>query len=183
MQRSNRKLRTISFSILSLTFSLLLVSCGSSRGGFSNSDSQIVRLARAGIALGMDIDESDHWALFVEAAAWLHTPYRYAGKSHSGVDCSGLSAQIYKNVYGVKLQPNSIGQYQQDVKHISRHHLQQGDLVFFSSSPRRKRTVTHVGVYLKDDRFIHASTSKGVIVSNLNETYYQQRFVSGGRVR
>ena len=65
---------------------------------------------------------------------------------------------------------------------VAKRNLREGDLVFFTSS-RSKNKVAHVGIYLKNGKFIHSSTSKGVIVSNLNENYYTKHWISGGRIR
>lgn len=65
---------------------------------------------------------------------------------------------------------------------VAKRNLKEGDLVFFSSNRSRKR-VAHVGIYLKSGKFIHSSTSRGVIVSRLNEDYYLRHWISGGRIR
>lgn len=165
------------------TMSVLLFfsSCGSSRN--STSDSAYFReLARAGLRLGFDIEQKDNQALMIEAAKWIGTPYRAGGNDKRGVDCSGLTCAIYKNVYSIKLSRTSEKQKEDDCRRVSKSSLKSGDLVFFSSSSRKKK-VGHVGIYLKEDKFIHTSSSKGVIVSNLNESYYKKHWISGGRVK
>ena len=112
-------------------------------------------LARASIRLNIDIDMKDNHRLYVESAKWLGVPYRGGGNNKRGIDCSGLTSHLYKKVYRKKLERNSDDQ---------------------------KRTASHVGIYLKDNKFIHASTSRGVIVSSLNEEYYRKHWLSGGRV-
>ena len=90
-----------------------------------------------------------------------------------GVDCSGLTYNIYKKVYHKHLKRNSDDQRKENCRKVSKGKLQEGDLVFFHNG-KNKRTATHVGIYLKDNRFIHASTSRGVIVSRLDEPYYRR---------
>ena len=102
--------------------------------------------------------------------------------TRSGTDCSGLTCSIYRNVYGIKLQRNSKKQYEKNCHHVSRKQLQPGDLVFFGSGGRASN-ISHTGVYLKRDLFIHASSSRGVMVSSLDDRYWKQRWVGGGRVR
>ena len=68
----------------------------------------------------------------------------------------------------------------QDCHKVSKRNLREGDLVFFHNG-RKKRIASHVGIYLKDNKFIHASTSRGVIISSLNEDYYRKHWLSGGR--
>jgi len=121
-------------------------------------------------------------SLYREAVEWLRTPYRRGGMSHKGMDCSGLTGTIYKNVFGINLKRSSKDISRTDVKDLSKEELEPGDLVFFSTS-RRSKGVNHVGVYLGNSHFVHASCSNGVIISNLNEGYYKRTWVKGGRVK
>ena len=164
---------------LALVFVFALASCGTTRRADRNVDYGL--LARSGIRLGFDIDEDDNWPLMIEAASWIGTPYRYGGNDKSGVDCSGLTKRIYSNVYGVNLHRNSHEQYSKDIKRVSRDDLSSGDLVFFSTGKKGK--VSHVGVYLKGGKFIHSSSSRGVVVDDLNQSYYRKNFISGGNVK
>lgn len=157
------------------TLAMLLASCGTSAPRYNYKE-----LARASIRLNMDIDMKDNHQLYVESAAWLGVPYRGGGNSKRGVDCSGLTSHLYKKVYHKKLKRNSDDQRTQDCHKVSKRNLREGDLVFFHNG-RKKRIASHVGIYLKDNKFIHASTSQGVIISNLNEDYYRKHWLSGGR--
>lgn len=138
-------------------------------------------LAKASIRLGVDIEPQDNHQLYISSAEWIGTPYRAGGDSRRGTDCSGLVTQLYQKVYNTRLPRSSDGQLKESDK-ISRRHLREGDLVFFASPSSRKK-VAHSGIYLKNGKFIHASTSNGVIVSNLDEEYYKRYWISGGRVR
>lgn len=138
-------------------------------------------LARASVNLGVDIKLEDNHKLYLEAAEWIGVPYRAGGDSKRGVDCSGLTSHIYRKVYHTKLSRSTDEQRKESNK-VAKRNLREGDLVFFTSS-RSGRKVAHVGIYLKDGKFIHASTSRGVIVSRLNEPYYTKHWISGGRVR
>lgn len=138
-------------------------------------------LARASVRLGVDIDMHDNHKLYLEAAQWVGTPYRGGGNSKRGTDCSGLTTQIYKKVYHTRL-PRTTGGQKQESRKVARRALREGDLVFFTSR-NSGRKVAHVGIYLKNDKFIHASTSRGVIVSHLDESYYRKHWLTGGRVR
>ena len=136
-------------------------------------------LAQASVRLGMDIELTDNHKLYVNAAEWIGTPYRAGGDSRHGTDCSGLVSQLYKKTYRMHLSRSTDGQLKESNK-IARRNLREGDLVFFTSRSSRKK-VAHVGIYLKDGKFIHASTSRGVIISSLNEDYYRKHWLSGGR--
>lgn len=138
-------------------------------------------LAQASIRMGMDIGVEDNHQLYLSAAEWLDTPYRNGGVSKRGTDCSGLVSQLYKEAYHIRLTRSTTGQLNECNRFISRRNLREGDLVFFTSPESRKK-VAHVGIYLKDGKFIHASTSQGVIISDLKEKYYTQHWHCGGRI-
>ncbi|WP_353121903.1 C40 family peptidase [Dysgonomonas capnocytophagoides] len=137
---------------------------------------------KIGIEIPKDSTNQKLTSLYNEAMDWLKTPYRRGGMSSRGMDCSGLTGTIYKNVFGVTLQRSSNDISRIDVNDVSKNELRPGDLVFFSTSRRGKR-VNHVGVFLGNRHFIHASTSNGVIISSLDEAYYQRTWVKGGRVK
>ena len=102
---------------------------------------------------------------------WQGTRYRYGGLSHKGVDCSGLTLITYKKLFGKNL-PRTVKEQAQKGKKIAKAALQPGDLIFFKTGLFQK----HVGIYLEDDLFMHASGSKGVIISSLNNEYWNKRF-------
>ena len=137
-------------------------------------------LARASVRLGIDIDRQDNHALYVESAQWLGVPYRSGGTTQRGVDCSGLTSAIYKKVYRKDLERNSDDQRKKDCRKVKKGKLREGDLVFFHNG-RKKKTATHVGIYLKDRKFIHASSRQGVIISTIDEDYWEKHWLSGGR--
>ena len=119
-------------------------------------------------------------AIVKEAHKWLGTKYKYGGIDHSGVDCSGMVMRVYDKAAGVKL-PRSSAQQREFCKSIRRKDLAAGDLLFFATG-RDKTRVSHVGIYIGDGKMIHASASKGVITSSLNEKYYVNKYHSSGRV-
>ncbi|MCD7899823.1 MAG: NlpC/P60 family protein [Bacteroides sp.] len=138
-------------------------------------------LAKASLKLGMDINLDDNHNLYIESAEWIGTRYKYGGDSKRGTDCSGFTMQIYKKVFDTTLGRSTSNQLDQSSK-VSKGNLREGDLVFFTSDNSGKK-VAHVGIYLKDGKFIHASTSRGVIVSALKETYYDKHWMKGGRIK
>lgn len=116
-------------------------------------------------------------AIEKEAKKWLGTKYKFGGNTKKGVDCSGLVMEVYRATFGIKLPRNSAEQ-SRFCKEIKKKDLKKGDLVFFSIN---SSLVNHVGIYLEDGRFIHASR-KGVVISNLNENYYKKHYQTAGRV-
>lgn len=132
--------------------------------------------------IGFDLEENhtSHIPLYSEAIKWLGVRYRSAGMSLKGVDCSGLTSVIYKNVFNKQLQRRSIDISRSIDEEVLKNNLEPGDLVFFAT--RGRKTINHVGVFLGDRKFIHASVGKGVIISSLDEAYYQRTWRKGGRV-
>ena len=166
--------RVITFLLLLITFH----SCGTQK---NLSNTNFRALAYAGSALWLQIEEHDNHALFLEAAAWVGTPYVAGGTTRSGVDCSGLTMAIYARIYNKQLHRRSVEQYEIDVQLKGRRELQQGDLVFFRT-PNSGKQCGHVGIFLKDDKFIHAG-SRGVVVESLECPYWQQFWLAGGSIR
>jgi lipoprotein Spr len=110
---------------------------------------------------------------------WWGTRYSLGGNTKDGIDCSAFTQVILSNVYGVSL-PRTSGEQYKASEHIEDDQLQEGDLVFFRTSGR---AISHVGIYLMNNKFVHASTSQGVMVSDLNENYWKNKYQGGGRVR
>lgn len=166
-----------------LTLLVTLTSCHSSRQ-FMYHGTDVRELVRAGNTLGFDIELKDDWPLMLEASTWIGTPYRYGGNTRSGIDCSGLNVAIYKAVYNHQLSRNSRQQFDTDCKSVKKSHLRQGDLLFFAIADKvNSKNINHTGIYLKNGQFIHASTSRGVVVDNLESAYFKKYWVSGGRVK
>ncbi len=129
-------------------------------------------------ALGIERGPDDNEQLYNAIKAWMGTPYRYGGTTKEGVDCSAFVGHIYREVYQIRLHRVS-NDIQQDVTLITKSELREGDIVFFTNSKGR---VSHVGIYLKDGLFVHSSTSRGVIISRLDDSYWSKHFYKGGRV-
>ena len=108
---------------------------------------------------------------------WRGTKYCYGGSSKECTDCSGFTSNAYKEVYQKDIPRVSRDIYSNSMP-IRKNALYEGDLVFFATSGGNK--ISHVGIYLWDGYFAHASSSQGVTVSNLRTGYYMKTFVSGG---
>lgn len=108
------------------------------------------------------------------ALSLLDVDYRFGGKNPAqGLDCSGMVSYIYRHAAGVQL-PHNAAQIARMGRDIERRQLQPGDLVFFNT---RNQPYSHVGLYIGDDRFVHAPSSNGKIrVDRLSAGYYAQRF-------
>jgi lipoprotein Spr len=128
---------------------------------------------------GLNIDTSANLELYYQMYEWLGTRYRFGGESKKGIDCSGFTGVIYEKVYKRSLPRDSRSMYKM-TNPISKDEMKEGDLVFFRI---RRGQVSHVGVYLGNNKFVHASTSSGVIVSDLREDYYRRYFFKAGRLK
>ena len=129
--------------------------------------------------LGIKIDNKDDQKLIKSVSDWIGTPYLYAGSTKKGADCSGFVQQVYIEVYDKLLSRTADGMYDQSKK-LKKEELKQGDLVFFKIETPK---VGHVGIYLKDGYFAHASSARGVMVNHLDETYYKKYFYAGGKMK
>lgn len=115
-----------------------------------------------------------------EARRWIGTPYRYGGKDRKGVDCSGLVMLVYKTAAEVDIPRSSSAQRVFCVP-IAKDDLSEGDLLFFASRDSGGK-VAHVGIYSGNGRMIHASSSKGVIESPVDDVYFNRHYISSGRI-
>ena len=127
--------------------------------------------------LNMDVESITNFTLYNFIEEWWGTAYRYGGATKKGIDCSAFSGTLLNTVYGFVASRTAREQYEACEK-IEKENLQEGDLVFFKT----RRGVSHVGVYLRNGYFTHASTGNGVTISNLDETYYNRRYIGGGKI-
>ncbi len=128
----------------------------------------------------VEMDKDKVNALVKELNKWIGTKYKYGGTTKKGIDCSGLVMQAYKKACDIKLPRSSREQHRYCTR-INRKDLIKGDLVFFATG-KSKKIVTHVGVYIGNGEIIHASSSKGVVVSRLSDKYYTNTYHSSGRI-
>ena len=114
-----------------------------------------------------------------EVIKYLETPYKYGGNTQKGMDCSAFTLQVYQNSLSIEIPRSAREQYSTGEK-ISNDELKFGDLVFFNTTKRS--FPGHVGIYLGENQFVHASRSLGVTVSSLENAYYKKRYVGARRV-
>ncbi|MFH1761923.1 MAG: NlpC/P60 family protein [bacterium] len=109
---------------------------------------------------------------------YLGIPYSWGGTSCNGMDCSGLTLSVFKEAFDITLPHNSQKQFQMGKK-VSQSNLSYGDLVFFRIHSFR---ISHVGIFIGNNEFVHASLKRGVIRSNLSDKYYKHRYAGAKRI-
>ena len=110
-------------------------------------------------------------------ADWRHVKYRMGGLSKSGIDCSGLVYKTYRTKFGIDL-PRSTEYQSKTGQAIKRNQLKAGDLVFFKTGISRR----HVGIYMEKGNFLHVSSSRGVKISNLENSYWRSKYWTSRRL-
>lgn len=132
--------------------------------------------------LDIKLGRHDNKKLYNEIKSWLGTPYASGGhKKQVGADCSGFVMELYLTVYNMQLERRGGLQFYNNCEPIDKAALREGDLVFFNNGEGGK--ITHVGIYLKDNKFAHASSSRGVVIDDLTAKYYVKHFFAAGRVK
>ncbi len=118
--------------------------------------------------------------MLMEIIRWLNTPYKFGGNTKRGIDCSAFTQTVFKSSLNFDLLRSAREQFTQGDEIDESESLKFGDLVFFNT--RRRVRPGHVGIYLGDNIFAHSSSKLGVIVSSLDEDYYNKRFMGGRRI-
>ena len=131
-----------------------------------------------GVLLSTQAEEVKNTKMFEFIDDWYGTPYRLGGTTKKGVDCSAFSQFLFASVYGLSIPRTSKEQYN-ITSRISRTQLNEGDLIFFNT----RGGISHVGVYLQNNKFVHASTSGGVMISDVYDEYWAKKFVGVGRLK
>jgi probable lipoprotein NlpC len=173
---------------LKLTFSLLagiiiLSSCHSRKAAMKGKPGEMVK-PQANIAekysgmMGVDKNAIQNGRLYAFIEEWYGTTYKFGGQDKDGIDCSGLAQLLEQQVYGVAL-PRITYQQVAVIKRKYEEELKEGDLVFFDFDGKQ---FSHVGVYLQNGYFVHASTRKGVMIARLHDNGIYKFFSRGGSV-
>ena len=133
---------------------------------------------RYAVLLNTPAEEVKNTKMFEFIDDWYGTPYRLGGTTKKGVDCSAFSQFLFASVYGFSIPRTAREQYNL-TNRISRTELKEGDLIFFNT----RGAISHVGVYLQNNKFVHASTSGGVMISDIFDEYWAKKFVGVGRLK
>jgi len=171
------------FTIITALFFSVLAAQGQTKSTSSpaddkNSDDQ-ESLAKDYLSqiMGVALSATSNMKLFHFVYDWIGTPYHFGGSSKNGTDCSGFTRQLYSQVFNMDIEHSSRDIFSM-VTPVRKEDLKEGDLVFFKIHSHR---ISHVGIYLGNNRFAHAS-SRGVAISSLDDDYYRRYFYRGGRM-
>lgn len=143
----------------------------------STSGSKKIELKYAEL-LKVDKNNIQNIRLYSFIDSWYGTPYKYGGKNKKGIDCSNFTSTLYSDVYNKNISGTSASLFEQ-CKIVSKNNLKEGDLVFFKIE---KDNVSHIGVYLQNNKFVHATTKKGVMIDDLDQAYYKKYYYKAGRI-
>lgn len=133
------------------------------------------------IMLDATVEKLTNITLLQKMDEWWGTGYCLGGSTKNCIDCSAFTVMLMRDVYHVSLPRTAQEQYNVSEK-INDDELKEGDLVFFHTGGRRSREISHVGVYIINNKFANASTSNGVTISDLDDPYWKARYRGAGRV-
>ncbi len=150
----------------------------SEKGGSTLEEANWLQYKYA-IITNIEVENLTNVPLLQKIDEWWGTKYCIGGETKDCIDCSGFSGNIFRDVYNINLPRTASDQYGVCDK-VEVAELKEGDLVFFHTY---RRQVSHVGIYIGNSKFVHASSSEGVTISDLNDKYWQPRFLAAGRVR
>ena len=143
-----------------------------------------------GALLGIPATEITNIPLYRFIDSWENTPYKMGGENNAGIDCSFFAQFLYHDVYNVLIERTAEKQFSAPStdKFIGQEFLKEGDLLFFNKQGSQYEKITHVGIYLEHDKFVHSTSRRspitgkdGVQISNFLATEWQERFVAAGR--
>jgi cell wall-associated NlpC family hydrolase len=129
------------------------------------------------VLLNTEVEKVKNITTFQYIDGWLGTRYCMGGTTKRCIDCSAFTQSFYSALYNTTIPRTARNQYAA-AQRVSKSELQEGDLVFFNT----RGGISHVGVYLQNNKFVHASSSKGIMISDLSDSYWSQRFISAGKL-
>ncbi len=130
------------------------------------------------IILKVDKSKIENIKLYAFIDEWYGTPYKYGGKNKTGIDCSNFTSTLYSSIYNKSISGSSSSIFEK-CSTISKSNMEEGDFVFFKIDGNK---VSHIGVYLQNNKFVHATAKKGVMIDDLDEPYYKKYYFKSGRI-
>jgi len=165
------------FKLLSFIFlAFIITGCSNKQTSYTNTYSELNNLPFPSASLENTLSSVDY-KLQSFYNEWRGVKYKWGGNSKRGIDCSAFIQQAYKKSFNIKI-PRTTKTQVKVGKTIKRSQLKLGDLVFFKTGYDQR----HVGIYLDNGKFMHASTKRGVIISKLNNSYYNRHYWTAKRI-
>jgi probable lipoprotein NlpC len=176
-----KKIRYLYCVLLALM--VVLSSCHTRRAAMRGEAGELVKPQQSvadkyAAILGVEKSDIQNGRLYDFVDDWMGTPYRFGGQDRDGIDCSGLAQLLEQQVYNVNI-PRSTSQQITVIKRKYEEELVEGDLLFFDYDGKK---FSHVGVYLQNGYYVHASSSKGVTITKLHDPYTYKYFSRCGSV-
>lgn len=129
------------------------------------------------IKMGIEVEKLLNASLYNFIDYWWGTPYKLGGATKKGIDCSAFTQLLFSSIYDIKI-PRTAYEQKSSLTPVEPEELKEGDLIFFNT---RGRGISHVGIYLHDQKFVHAASSSGVMISSLAESYWAKKYAGAGR--
>ena len=167
--------------VIYIIVSVFLLSCNKNTGDIIIAEQVIKESSiqeKYSSLLSVPANEISNLYLYTFIDEWIGVKYKYGGMTKEGIACSGFCNILYTNVYNKEL-PRTSTDISSSLTEVGKEELEEGHLVVFNIGNKKN---SHVGVYLRNNKFVHSSTSKGVIISSLNNPYYEKAYSKGGEV-
>jgi probable lipoprotein NlpC len=166
-----------------LGFAVVLSSCHARRAVLRGNPGEVVQpqenvAEKYSRILGVDKEAIKNGRLYEFVDQWMGTPYKFGGLDKNGVDCSGLAVLLEQQVFNISI-PRTTSQQINSIKRKYEEELTEGDLLFFDYDGRK---FSHVGIYLQNGYYVHASSSKGVMITQLHDPYTYRYFSRCGSI-
>lgn len=183
VRKASRSSGGIKRTALAIPFGLLLHAALFCQSCGITSAPRYTRAPRSRVVAELEKRQSaGHSRLLRVVDSYLGVPYKWGGTTRRGMDCSAFTRAIFRETYGVELPRTSKQMYRLGQQIDDRRSLHPGDLIFFRDTYAGPG-VSHVGIYIGDGRFAHASSSKGGTITPLEAAYFRQRYAGARRIR
>ena len=146
-----------------------------------NEKKKLKDFMEGGTEKGINTKNTSADDIIKTARQYIGVPHCMGGSTMKCIDCSGLLVAVFAK-YGIHLPHNSELQARYGKRITVMNELRRGDLVFFIRSYKTKQFITHSGIYIGNNKFIHTSTKKGVTITSMNDTWWNEKFIFGTRV-
>jgi murein DD-endopeptidase / murein LD-carboxypeptidase len=175
-------LLTIASQVLSTSCSKRLHPSKSFENIESNAESRKLKaFMDGGTERTLRVGRTGSSAIIGSARKYLGVPHCMGGTTRRCMDCSGLLFTVFEE-HGISFARTAEEQARYGIIISDKNQLRRGDLVFFIRTYRTDRFITHSGIYLGNNEFIHASSSRGVTITSMNDTWWRDKFIFGTRV-